>query len=902
MKKVNKKSSSKNKKTIKKNNVNKHKIGLVMLLLVVALFTIGISYAFFVYDVIGNGTEVVTGQIYMRYSDNNTLLLNNIFPESKEKALKRTDNIIKFTINGKNTSNKDIYYGISLNYGDEILNKTRIKPEHIMIYLESEGQVLIDGIRYSDWDNERIWVEKILANTNSQTSKEYSLHIWVDEEVRISDSNPNADYKTDEWNNSYISLKLSVDGKLETMNMPLSIETNDTFVENNKSYFIAKVSNFYDMSDLGKTLGTNDNMKLEISSTNSDIVFSYKDSDGNEIEETKETLDLTYLFNKNKTVEVQVFVSSKIDASSVSDLNFKLTRNNEVVQNFYKRVTVKGNNFCLSNGFNKLYDCILASDSLANDVETAKVNIANKGEVNLNTTAPTYTYVEDITYDVGNAYSASGYKFIFANNYRLNSETGTFELYNSDGSDVITDFLSDKYKDYYTCGATSAGYTSCGTIFKIKTTITNGDKYTISLGDKITYKVASSIRSEVGIYKTTDDYGDSYFYRGDVTNNNILLGGYYWKIIRANGDGTTRIIYNGVNKNAIGYEAAINKEKYSYSAMYPLENSLIGARQADPTYVGYMYGKNFEIHTDKEGTYNNFKALTKYYFADGYEFDETKEAFSLTKNKLEPVFKTLSEMNEIDEETQKELYKMYPYTCVTTDLSNSCEIVFQINSIESETKIKAYYISYSSTSLDGTRTNELSSNLKTQIEKWYENNIVGKLDNNGNLISEYIVDGVFCNDRGITGSVNNSGYLLNESTRYASNVRLNSSNVEATLKCNNDKRDCFSNTLSRGNGLLKYPIATITADEVIFAGGNVSNKNENYYLNARLNYWTMTPFQYSSYQAYSIVPHLDNRGVLYSWDYVSHEVGIRPVINIRSDVLIASGDGTMGNPFQLKLT
>ena len=101
--------------------MKKNKIKLILSsVLVMLILIIGVSYAYFSYSAIGERSEIVTGQIYMRYSESNVLSLTNIFPETKEKAFKRTDNIINFTINGKNTSTKDIYYGINLNYGDEI--------------------------------------------------------------------------------------------------------------------------------------------------------------------------------------------------------------------------------------------------------------------------------------------------------------------------------------------------------------------------------------------------------------------------------------------------------------------------------------------------------------------------------------------------------------------------------------------------------------------------------------------------------------------------------------------------------------------------------------------------------------------------------------------------------------
>ena len=868
--------SMKNKKVI---------IGIISLFIVTLL---GVAYAFYAYQRVGGQNEIVTGQIYMDYIETNQITLSKAFPETKEEAFERDDNIFNFKINSKNTSSETIYYGISITEGDEKTGMNRIKPEDIRIYLESDGEVLIDGVRYNDWDNQRIYVATI-APGSDETTKNYTLRMWVDENVMISDTNPKADYTAEVWNNSYASLKVNVDGNLQTMNMPLSIETSDTMVENNKAYFMVNLSNYTDVSTYG--LRSSDTMDLVIEGTNDDIEFSYKDSLGNEVTEPAESLNLSYPFNKNTNVEVQVFVTPKNDANGETDISITLSKNDERIQSLTKHMNVYGNNFCLNNGFNKLYDCILASDSLASNVSTAKANIEAKGSPNLNQTAPSYTYVEDITEDVTNVYSVTGHKFYFADSYELNPDTGTFRLYNSNGSSVITDNLSDTYQNYYTCGETSRGYTECGTVYRVDTTSVSETTYTITKGDKITYKIASSIRSEVGLYKTEDDYGDSYIFRGDVSNNNVLFGGYYWKIVRTNGDDSIRLIYNGTSADTTGNSTSIKNKTYTYSSKYPEANSPTGPRLSDLTYVGYMYGKNFKLQTSTFGEYSNFQILTKYYWADGYEFDEENEVFRLKKVNLEPVLGTFSEM--------KDSYETYPYTCKSVSVNGVCQVLLKVGSLVSENRAKVQYISYSSVDKDSTRTNELSSNVKIQLENWYATYIVGKKDDDANLITDYVVDGTFCNDRGITDTTYNSGYLLNQTTYYAPYTRLTASKVSTSLKCN-DIRDKFSNTSAKGNGLLTYPVALITADEVALAGGKVNVKNERFYLKQNDSYWTMSPSYFYSLAVTSFVLGVNSTGSLYSSN-LANSVGLRPIINISPDALISQGDGSVENPYVLKL-
>lgn len=85
--------------------------------------------------------------------------------------------------------------------------------------------------------------------------------------------------------------------------------------------------------------------------------------------------------------------------------------------------------------------------------------------------------------------------------------------------------------------------------------------------------------SEKGLYGSTDDFGSTYYYRGNVNNNNVYFAGFYWKIVRINGDGSIRIIYNGDEKNS-------NTKSIDTGVYNDYRNS--------PAYVGYMYGSKID--------------------------------------------------------------------------------------------------------------------------------------------------------------------------------------------------------------------------------------------------------------------------------------------------------------------
>ena len=57
---------------------------------------------------------------------------------------------------------------------------------------------------------------------------------------------------------------------------------------------------------------------------------------------------------------------------------------------------------------------------------------------------------------------------------------------------------------------------------------------------------AATTDADSGVYKTTQDGIDVYYYRGVVKDNNVLYGGYCWKIIRTTKTGGIKMIYNGL--------------------------------------------------------------------------------------------------------------------------------------------------------------------------------------------------------------------------------------------------------------------------------------------------------------------------------------------------------------------
>ena len=209
-------------------NSKKKTLIISTIIILLLLLAVGGAYAFFSYE---NGTksDIVTGQIYMNYEETSTISLTGVFPETKAQALARQDEngVFEFTITGRNTSKYPIYYEIDLLDGGVVTGKTeqstKILPEHVMIYLEKDGVPVIEGQTYKDFNNQRIYVETVPANQETNIEHKYVLRMWIDENVTISDTDPNADYTTTEWNDSYASLKVRVVGDFEEKKLSVPI-------------------------------------------------------------------------------------------------------------------------------------------------------------------------------------------------------------------------------------------------------------------------------------------------------------------------------------------------------------------------------------------------------------------------------------------------------------------------------------------------------------------------------------------------------------------------------------------------------------------------------------------------------------------------------------------------------
>jgi hypothetical protein len=116
-----------------------------------------------------------------------------------------------------------------------------------------------------------------------------------------------------------------------------------------------------------------------------------------------------------------------------------------------------------------------------------------------------------------------------------------------------------------------------------------------------------------GLYAIPDDYGMSYIYRGNVTNNYVRLGSTYWRVIRINGDGSIRLIYNGAEATGNGASCSwcsINTGMFSTQYQhYHMDNATVPYLRLYPAYsVNNLRNLNYSTPSNIMSVLYNYYA------------------------------------------------------------------------------------------------------------------------------------------------------------------------------------------------------------------------------------------------------------------------------------------------------
>ena len=383
------------------------------------------------------------------------------------------------------------------------------------------------------------------------------------------------------------------------------------------------------------------------------------------------------------------------------------------------------------------------------------------------------------------------------------------------------------------------------------------------------------------VCSASDAYGTSYYYRGNVTNNYVKFADKYWRIIRINGDGTVRVIYDGTSAHINGESSTdrqIGTSRFNnYWKKDNVQDSNSSYVYLENAGVGYMYG-NADTIVEATEYYSStsFTNTSTYYIAKEYTFDEITRTFTLK----DPIAVLGSAMTS-------DYVGYYTFGSTSSDTSRGYVYkIFGITSGDSSASVKYGYVQYGTSSKEVAQTNTNDSTIKTYLDNWYKTNISGTEN------EQYLADNIFCNDRSFAS--NNSGTGAGMSyTRYN---WYNRNVSKSNLKCPQQNDDFTVSDTTNGNGALTYPIGLITTDEAVLAGG--SSSNNGYYLYSGSWYWASSPSYFNGYGARGMI--VDSSGDASIYNFVLNTGGVRPVFNLKAEILL-QGSGTATDPYRISL-
>lgn len=125
-------------------------------------------------------------------------------------------------------------------------------------------------------------------------------------------------------------------------------------------------------------------------------------------------------------------------------------------------------------------------------------------------------------------------------------------------------------------------------------------------------------------------------------------------------------------------------------------------------------------------------------------------------------------------------------------------------------------------------------------------------------------------------------HFLNLQKKNPKKKKRNKSSFSGFFLCKNTNDCKLSNYSSK---LTNTTPELLTSDDVIHAGGSTSTNNTSYYLHTGTSYWINDS------------KVVNTNGVV---ETSSSTKEIRPVINLKLDVIFKNGDGTFNTPYTIK--
>ena len=182
--------SEKNMENKNENLINKKILFSIIGLVLIIGITSGVTYAFFNYTKTGSENSIGTGLIEFDYQDGQQLQLSNQFPISETDLT--DDYKLTFTISGHNSLTNGVTFNIYAVHGEDVAGKTWLTDNIIKMKFVPPANGDGFSITTNNYatattptytDGKALIATGLIKNTQSLTTKSYSLYVWVDEDL-----------------------------------------------------------------------------------------------------------------------------------------------------------------------------------------------------------------------------------------------------------------------------------------------------------------------------------------------------------------------------------------------------------------------------------------------------------------------------------------------------------------------------------------------------------------------------------------------------------------------------------------------------------------------------------------------------------------------------------------------
>ena len=321
-------------------------------------------------------------------------------------------------------------------------------------------------------------------------------------------------------------------------------------------------------------------MIIVISISASYAIFSNTKEEHGKLNIVAGTLDYKI---ENKYVENDQIM---VNANDKITTTFKITSLNTISSKYELYYQIENNIKDVKIGYASNTKDNVKGTIKANETKEIKIIIQNNSNQNVKVTFKVHGGLVNLEYDDIKEYGLALKEIkagdvILAWTYVGNKVKPSHFPNKGDGYEVESvkcngkETSFDNYNWKLTLPDTSEEEITCEFVFRDTQTLANKILSSNTLiTDTPTLTTSSNNTSDKsGLYASTDTNtgNPTYYFRGNVENNYVSFAGFTWRIVRINGDGTTRIVMqDGINSNT---NYAFNSNHNNYSYMYYTNNS-----------------------------------------------------------------------------------------------------------------------------------------------------------------------------------------------------------------------------------------------------------------------------------------------------------------------------------------